>query len=67
MKAKLIGSLINVFLLLLSPDLLKLFVDTVLDFIEDYVAGTKSEIDDKVVLPLCDMIRKTFDIPDHDG
>ncbi len=40
--------------------------DTILDFAEDYVLGTKSKIDDAVVLPVCDLIRATLNIPDND-
>jgi hypothetical protein len=65
-KSKLIGALIQVLLGLLTPELLKTFADMALDFVEEYVAGTKSTIDDKIVLPICEQIRITFDIPDND-
>ena len=58
--------LIQAFLALLTPELLKKFADMVLDFAEDYVTGTASDIDDALVLPLCETIRKVFDIPDDD-
>jgi hypothetical protein len=51
---------------MLNPELLKVFADKVLDFAEDYVLGSKSELDDKIVLPICSMIRITFGIPDDD-
>ena len=66
MKAKIIASLVSMIMGMMSPELLKTFADKILDFIEDYVIGSKSEIDDRIVLPICDMIRKTFDIPDND-
>jgi len=66
MKAQLISALVQVLLKLLSPTLLRKFADTVLDFAEKYVLGTKSETDDRFVLPVCNMIRETFDIPDND-
>lgn len=66
MKEQLFGLLIQAFLSMLDPDLLRKFGDTVLDFAEDYVLGTASKIDDKVILPICDLIRKTFNIPDND-
>lgn len=65
MKAQLISMLISALLSMLTPELLKKFVDTVLDFAENYVIGTASTIDDKIVLPICNMIRSTFDIPEN--
>lgn len=38
--------------------------DWVLDYAEDFVLGTKSDIDDRTILPLCKMIRRSFGIPD---
>jgi hypothetical protein len=66
MKSQLIGTLVNLFVQLLSPDLLKQFADMVLDFVENYVAGSKSTIDDAIVMPLCANIRTAFNIPDDD-
>lgn len=66
MKQMLIGNLIKLFVGMLSPELLKTFVDMMLDFVENYVEGSKSEIDDRIVLPLCDTIRASFNIPDND-
>ena len=66
MKKWMIAKLIQVLLSMLTPELLKIFADKVLDFAEDYVLGTKSTLDDRIVLPLCNMIRGTFDIPDND-
>jgi len=66
MKTQLISMLVSALLSMLSPELLKKFADMVLDFAENYVLGTASTIDDRIVLPICEMIRKTFDIPDND-
>ena len=66
MKAWLLAKMIQAVIKLLTPDLLREFVDMVLDFIEDKVEGTASTVDDALVLPLCDLIRKTFDVPDDD-
>jgi hypothetical protein len=66
MKAKLITTLIGLILKMLTPELLKSFADTVLDFVEDKVKGTESTVDDAIVLPMCDMIRAAFNIPDND-
>jgi len=66
MKSQLITMLIQMVLTTLSPDLLKKFADMALDFVEDKVLGSASEIDDKLVLPLCTQIRTAFNIPDDD-
>ena len=64
MQQILLTQLIKSIMLMLTPDLLKKFADTVLDFVEAYVKGTKSTVDDNIILPLCSLIRKTFDIKD---
>jgi len=61
-----VGMLIGTLLKMLTPELLKKFADMVLDFAENYVLGTKSTVDDAMVLPLCAAIRAAFDIPDND-
>ena len=66
MKAQLMAMLIGLIVKLFTPELLKSFLDTVLDFVEDKVLGTASTVDDKLVLPLCDVIRKAYNIPDDD-
>jgi len=60
------GMLITTLIGMLTPELMKTFADMVLDFAEEYVVGSKSEVDDKIVLPLCSAIRAAFDIPDND-
>ncbi len=65
-KAKIIQYVVSILLGLLTPEMLKKFVDMLLDFIENTVAGTTTDIDDKLLLPLCDLIRTTFNIPDND-
>ncbi len=66
MKEKLLMTLIGMIMRMLTSDLLKSFADMMLDFVENHVAGTKSKVDDALILPICDMIRATFDIPDGD-
>lgn len=65
MKSVFLSKLIDILLTMLTPELLKTFADKILDFAEDYVIGTKSEIDDALILPLCSLIRLTFNIPDQ--
>jgi hypothetical protein len=66
MLKTLLTLLIQTLLSLATPELLKKLADSLLDFVENFVAGTASEIDDALVLPLCDKIRSTFGIPDND-
>ena len=66
MKAQILTALVEIMLRILSPDLLKKFAEMVLDFAENYVTGTASSVDDKIVLPLCGLIRRTFGIDDND-
>ncbi|MCK4827399.1 hypothetical protein KA005_67330 [bacterium] len=66
MKELLLGQLIKTLVTMLTPELMKTFADMVLDFVEEYVKGTKSKLDDRIVLPLCDVIRRAYDIPDND-
>lgn len=66
MQAKILAGLVQVMLTILTPELLKDFADKILDFAEDKVLGTKSKVDDALVLPLCALVRKTFGIEDND-
>lgn len=51
----------------LSPEMLKRLADKALDFVEDLVTKTNTELDDAIVLALCAAIREAFDIPDLDA
>lgn len=66
MKNLIITQLVSILLNMLTPELMKKFIDMLLDFVENYVKGTKSDVDDRIVIPICNMIRTTFDIPDND-
>lgn len=66
MQAALIKAILQVLMSVLTEDLLKKFADMVLDFVEDQVLGSASKVDDALVLPLCALLRKTFNIPDND-
>jgi len=70
MKAQILTALVEIFLRTLSSEkaeeILKRFADFLLDFIEDHVLGSASTIDDRLILPLCELVRRTFDIPDAD-
>ncbi len=64
MPAHLIQALITVLMKVLTPELVKKFADMTLDFVEEHVEGTKSSVDDMLVLPVCQMIRRSFEISD---
>jgi len=66
MKERLITSLVQALLAMLSPDLLVKFADMVLDFAEEYVDKTDNTLDNAIVEPLCATIRSAFNIPDDD-
>lgn len=57
---------VGMLLKVLPDDLQDKFADHVIDFVEDYVSGTSSSIDDMTVLPICQGIRSYFNIPDND-
>lgn len=65
MKNAFLGQLIKVLILTLSPDMLKRAVDSVLDVAEKAVEESETTVDDTIVLPLIDLIRKTFNISDN--
>ena len=50
----------------LKPEMLRAIADKILDWVEDSVAESENQIDDKVVLPLVKIARVTFNIPDGD-
>jgi len=56
----------QILLRLIDEDTLKKAVDALLDVIEDKVNESKTQIDNITVLPLCKLIRNTFNIPDND-
>ncbi len=58
--------LMQILLRLIDEDTLKKAVDALLDVIEDKVNESKTQIDNITVLPLCKLIRNTFNIPDND-
>ena len=62
----LLMNLVQMLLKLVKPELLKKGVDALLDVIEKAVENSPNKVDDAIVLPLCKLIRSTFDVPDTD-
>ena len=66
MKAKILTWLLGQLIGFLNPDLLKGLADRVIDYIEDAIADSETDLDDKFAGPIIKMIRTSFDIPDND-
>lgn len=64
MPINLIILLVKIILKNAGKPLIRTFGDALLDFVEEHVEGTKSPIDDLIVLPICEQIREAFDIED---
>ena len=66
MQAKLLAVLFAALFEAFDAETLREFADNGLDWIENKVLGSASQVDDKVVLPIAAQIRKLFNIPDND-
>ena len=66
MKGRLVEMLVTVISLIADEEVMKEFADMVLDKAESMAKDSANTLDDRIVLPLCDKIRKSFDIPDND-
>lgn len=64
MKQRILSTLIALIMRNLTPELLKTFADQILDWVENAVEESENKLDDATILPLCNMVRKAFDIPD---
>ena len=64
MKEKIIIQLLGMLIKLVTGERLKKLADKILDFIEDEAKDSENKFDDATVLPLCKVIRTTFDIKD---
>ena len=62
---KILPYLIDGLVRYLTSDVFKGMVDKGLDYIEDYVEKTESEVDDQL-LKVIAALRAVFDIPDND-
>ena len=57
---------IDVAMVILTEDMIKQLADMVIDFIENNIKNSGTEIDDTVILPLISKVRSTFNIKDND-
>lgn len=72
MKEKLILAIFltlvkQVFKACMSVETQKKFVDCVLDAVENFVKRTDNTLDDELIIPLIDSIRRNFDVPQQDA
>jgi hypothetical protein len=66
MKNKILMFVVSQLLEMLNPEVLKDVVDKLLDYVEEKIEDSETQIDDKLALPLIAMVREAFDIPDDD-
>lgn len=66
MKEKMLLWLVGMIWEKLDSEDLRTWADKGLDLIEDKVAQTPTEYDDKIVLPMCKLMRDAFNIEDND-
>lgn len=67
MKKHLLKMLINFLIDRLNPDMLQGIADQFLDWIEQAVLDSENEFDDALVLPVVNIIREAFGIPDNNN
>jgi len=56
--------LIDMLLDRLTPEAMQKIIDMTLDYIEEHVRSTETRVDDAIILPLCEVIRATFNVKD---
>ena len=67
MQNRILVMTIGLFMKTLTPEVLRKFADMVLDFAEEHVVGSASTVDDTLVLPVLEILRSAFNIPDNDS
>lgn len=65
-KAGMLSMLLTSLFSMISPELVKGFIDSGLDVIENIIATSETKTDDMLIIPLINMIRISFDIKDND-
>lgn len=66
MKNAFLVQFISILISALKPEMLRRAVDGLLDVAETAIAESETKIDDTVLLPLIELIRRTFNVPDND-
>lgn len=65
-KQMLIQTLMSVVMQFASKEVMTAAVDGILDVIEEAVERSGTQIDDIIVLPICNQVREVFNVPDND-
>ena len=60
MKALILKQLVSLIIGLASPELLELLSKAMVKFVVKFVKGTKTDIDDALVLPICEILIKKY-------
>lgn len=66
MQISILQMLFNQLLGAMTPEVIKKVVDAAIDKVEELIADSNTQTDDKVLIPIIKLIRTTFDIPDND-
>jgi len=66
MKKNMIIWFVTMFTDKMTPEEIKHWIDMGIDMVEDKVAASPSTLDDAIVLPMCNLLRKALSIPDND-
>lgn len=61
-----VQQLVSALIIKLDEKTIKAGFDGLLDIIEDAVVKSENTMDDAIVLPICDQIRRALDVPDND-
>ena len=57
---------LEVLIKLLPEEKIVKYADEAIDWCEDVIVDSSNDYDDRILLPLLDLIRKAFGLPDND-
>ena len=64
--AKVLMAMLSALLAVLDEEAVKGFIDKGLDYLEDRIAASPTQWDDRIVLPIINHFREIMNIPDND-
>ena len=64
MKERLFSYFMALVIKTLSEETLRELADRVIDFVEDKAVASEAKWDNAVILPLCDVVRRAFNVED---
>ena len=65
MKSAILSRLIDFAMKNITSDLIKRVADSLLNVLESAIVDSETKTDDRVLLPLCKMIREALSLPDE--